>query len=217
MESLDKIFPILSVLWKEELEETLGRECVFLQPWGLGMSPDTTCQPLDMEDARVLQSMRLKKQMFQNFAACPWGRNISAMLSNSDVNWEIAPHRKENLMLGAEETPANPDFVPFTHDEKCHKAKAFLELQRWWFWCYDSKDDCYHTTAWIVRVRQDWRFWSHLKKLWCWSALNERMTSFYSEYLRIFKYHTFQAHQIAVVCCLLQPCFPKQWGPLWPL
>lgn len=74
MESLDKIFPILSVLWKEELEEPLGRKCVFLQPRGLGMSPDTMCQDRDMEDALLLlQSMRLKGQEFQSFAARPWG------------------------------------------------------------------------------------------------------------------------------------------------
>lgn len=72
MESLDKISPILSVLWKEELEEPLGRKCVFLQSWGLGVSPDTMCQDLGMEDALLLlQSMRLKEQEFQSFAACP--------------------------------------------------------------------------------------------------------------------------------------------------
>lgn len=66
MESPDKIFPILSVLWKEELEEPLGRKSVFLQPRGLGMSPDEMGQDLDMEDAQLLlQSVRLKEQKLQ--------------------------------------------------------------------------------------------------------------------------------------------------------
>lgn len=46
----------------------------------------------------------------------PAGRNIySAVLSNADINWEISPQRKDNLVLGAEdETLANLGFVPFT-------------------------------------------------------------------------------------------------------
>lgn len=53
--------------------------------------------------------------------------------------------------------------------------------------------------------------------LWWWSTLHERMSRVYSKHLRIFKDHTFQTHQTAVVFSSLWPCFPKQWWPTWHL